>query len=46
MHPQTVRYRMGQLREIFGDRLEDPRSILELTLAVGLVPEDGIVRTE
>lgn len=34
VHPQTVRYRMGQLRELFGDRLEDPRSVLELTLAL------------
>ena len=24
VHPQTVRYRMGQLRERYGDRLEDP----------------------
>ncbi|MET0839798.1 MAG: helix-turn-helix domain-containing protein [Marmoricola sp.] len=39
VHPQTVRYRMGQLREVFGDRLEDPRAILELTLAVGLLPK-------
>jgi hypothetical protein len=38
VHPQTVRYRMGQLREVFGDRLEDPRAILELTIALGLVP--------
>ena len=36
VHPQTVRYRMGQLREAFGDRLEDPRSVLELTVALGL----------
>jgi hypothetical protein len=36
VHPQTVRYRMGQLRELFGERLEDPRSILELTVALGL----------
>jgi len=36
VHPQTVRYRMGQLRELFGDRLEDPRSVLELTVALGL----------
>ena len=36
VHPQTVRYRMGQLREAFGDRLEDPERILELTIAVGL----------
>jgi hypothetical protein len=37
VHPQTVRYRMGQLREVFGDRLGDPRGILELTIALGLV---------
>lgn len=36
VHPQTVRYRLNQLREVFGDRLDDPRSILELTLAVAL----------
>jgi hypothetical protein len=38
VHPQTVRYRMGQLREVFGDRLEDPDSILELTIALGVRP--------
>jgi hypothetical protein len=37
---------MGQLREIFGDRLEDPRSILELTLAVGLIPQERVVQNE
>jgi hypothetical protein len=36
VHPQTVRYRMGQLRERYGDRLEDPRTVLELTLALGV----------
>ncbi len=36
VHGQTVRYRMSQLREVFGDRLEDPRTILELTIALGL----------
>lgn len=25
VHPQTVRYRMGQLRDLLGDRLDDPR---------------------
>jgi PucR C-terminal helix-turn-helix domain len=35
VHPQTVRYRMGQLRELFGDRLTDPRGVLELTIALG-----------
>jgi hypothetical protein len=34
VHPQTVRYRLGQLRELFGDDLEDPRARFELSLAV------------
>ena len=34
VHPQTVRYRMGQLRDLYGDRLEDPDTVLELTLAL------------
>jgi hypothetical protein len=36
VHPQTVRYRMGQLRDLYGDRLEDPRTVLELTIALGI----------
>ncbi|OBA93234.1 transcriptional regulator [Mycobacteriaceae bacterium 1482268.1] len=36
VHVQTVRYRMTQLRELYGDRLEDPRTILELTVALGV----------
>lgn len=36
VHPQTVRYRMGQLRELFGDALNDPRQVLELTLALAV----------
>ncbi|MCW2765879.1 MAG: hypothetical protein JWO11_1838 [Nocardioides sp.] len=35
VHPQTVRYRMGQLRELYGDRLDDPEAVLELTIALG-----------
>ena len=35
VHPQTVRYRMGQLRDLYGERLEDPQCVLELTLALG-----------
>ena len=35
IHPQTVRYRMGQLRELFGDRLQDPSVVLELVIALG-----------
>ncbi|MTK02264.1 helix-turn-helix domain-containing protein [Micromonospora sp. CP22] len=34
VHPQTVRYRMGQLRQLYGDRLTDPRSLLDLTVAL------------
>ena len=36
VHPQTVRYRMNQLRELYGERLNDPETILELTVALGL----------
>jgi len=36
VHPQTVRYRMTQLRELYGDRLDDPNTILELTVALGI----------
>ena len=43
VHPQTVRYRMGQIRELFGDRLDDPRAVLELTIALGMA-EGGAIR--
>ena len=36
VHPQTVRYRMAQLRQLYGDSLDDPNTILELTVAHGL----------
>lgn len=36
IHPQTVRYRMSQLRELYDDRLSEPRTVLELTVALGL----------
>jgi PucR C-terminal helix-turn-helix domain len=36
IHAQTVRYRMTQLRDLYGDRLNDPQTILELTLALGI----------
>jgi hypothetical protein len=35
VHPQTVRYRMNQIRQAYGDRLADPDTILELTVALG-----------
>jgi hypothetical protein len=34
LHPQTVRYRVRQLREAFGDGLDDPERRFELTLAL------------
>lgn len=38
VHPQTVRYRLGQLRELFGERLEDPAARFELELALRASP--------
>jgi PucR C-terminal helix-turn-helix domain len=34
IHPQTVRYRMGQLRGLYGDRLTDPGHVRDLVLAL------------
>jgi hypothetical protein len=36
IHPQTVRYRMTQIRERFGDQLDDPEAVLRLTVALGI----------
>lgn len=33
VHPQTVRYRVGKLQELFGARLDDPSCRFELALA-------------
>ena len=38
VHPQTVRYRMTQLRELYGERLTDPATVLELTVALAVPP--------
>jgi DNA-binding PucR family transcriptional regulator len=38
VHPQTVRYRLGRLQELFGPALEDPAARLRLLLAVGWEP--------
>ncbi|SDF60801.1 PucR C-terminal helix-turn-helix domain-containing protein [Blastococcus fimeti] len=38
VHPQTVRYRMTQLRELYGARLEEPATVLALVLALGVDP--------
>ena len=34
VHPQTVRYRLAGLREVFGDALDDPAARLELAIAM------------
>jgi hypothetical protein len=34
VHAQTVRYRMGQIRELYGDQLDDPATVLDLLLAL------------
>lgn len=34
VHPQTVRYRMGQLRDLYGDRLTDPEFVRDATIAL------------
>ena len=36
VHAQTVRYRMTQLREIYGERLNDPQTVLELIVALSI----------
>jgi DNA-binding PucR family transcriptional regulator len=34
LHPQTIRYRLARLRELFGDELTDPDARFELELAL------------
>lgn len=34
VHPQTVRYRMNQIRELYGDLLTDDRSVLEIVFGL------------
>jgi hypothetical protein len=36
IHAQTVRYRMTQLRELFGESLNDPQTVLELIVALSI----------
>ncbi|MDF2145168.1 CdaR family transcriptional regulator [Knoellia sp. p5-6-4] len=43
VHPQTVRYRMGQVRDAFGDALDDPATVLDLTIALALEPDTATV---
>ena len=39
VHAQTVRYRMTQLRELYGEQLADPDVVLRLTLALAKLPD-------
>jgi DNA-binding PucR family transcriptional regulator len=39
VHPQTARYRVGRLRELFGESLEDPDE--RFWLALALRAQDG-----
>jgi hypothetical protein len=43
VHPQTVRYRLGRLRELFAGALDDPAERFELALALrgGVSEADG-----
>ena len=34
IHPQTVRYRLGQLRDLYGERLDDPAFIRDASIAL------------
>ena len=34
VHAQTVRYRMSQIRDLYGDRLTDPQTVRDLVLAL------------
>jgi DNA-binding PucR family transcriptional regulator len=41
VHAQTVRYRMTQLRDLYGERLNDPQTILELIVALSIPATTG-----
>jgi DNA-binding PucR family transcriptional regulator len=41
VHPQTVRYRMTQLRELYGARLGDPASVAAMVIALSVPSTDG-----
>lgn len=41
IHPQTVRYRMNQVRELYGDRLDDPVTVQALIIALTRGAREG-----
>jgi DNA-binding PucR family transcriptional regulator len=42
VHPQTVRYRVRQLRELYGEELEAPERRLAIALALRAHPADPL----
>lgn len=40
VHPQTVRYRMNQIRACYGDRLSEPAFVRDLVIALGAANSD------
>jgi DNA-binding PucR family transcriptional regulator len=36
VHAQTVRYRMTQIRQLYGEHLNDPQTVLELIVALSI----------
>jgi DNA-binding PucR family transcriptional regulator len=44
VHPQTVRYRLGQLRDVFGPALDDADARFELALALRVHREGQLRR--
>lgn len=38
IHPQTVRYRMGQIKDLYGEQLDDPNTVLAATIALANDP--------
>ena len=51
VHPQTVRYRMAQVREAYGDRLSDPAVVRDLIIGLSVAvtrggrPDPALVRS-
>jgi DNA-binding PucR family transcriptional regulator len=42
VHAQTVRYRMTQIRELYGERLNNPQTVLELIVALSIPTIDAL----
>jgi DNA-binding PucR family transcriptional regulator len=40
VHPQTIRYRMTQIRELYGEQLNEPQTVLDLIVALGTIGQE------